>query len=138
MTANNPVEPVDGGVVSFVADPAANGASAILPAASAVIAGGQAGVIGGPNNVDGSYTVTASGPGLAPASFALTNTGPVFTKLVVNATSGSYFAGAGLLSLPLAVAFADAGSAGNADISFDPGVFGAPQTITLTGVASSS
>ena len=30
VTANNPVEPVDGGVVSFVANPAANGASAIL------------------------------------------------------------------------------------------------------------
>ena len=30
VTANNPVEPVDGGVVSFAANPAANGASAIL------------------------------------------------------------------------------------------------------------
>ncbi len=133
VTANNPVEPVDGGVVGFVADPAANGASAILLAPSAVIAGGQAGVTGGPNDVDGSYTVTASGPGLAPASFALTNTGPVFTKLVVNATSGAFFAGAGLLTLPLAVDFANADRSGNAKIRFDPGVFGASQTITLTG-----
>ena len=58
---------------------------------SAVIAGGQAGVTGGPNNVDGSYTVTASVPGLPPVSFDLTNTGPVFTKLVVNTTSGALF-----------------------------------------------
>src|SRR5262249_3472859 len=103
VTANNPVEPVDGGVVRVGADPAADGASAILPATSAVIAGGQAGVVGGPDDVDGSYTVTASGPGLAPASFDLTNTGPVFTRLIVNATSGGFFAGAGLLTLPLAV-----------------------------------
>jgi fibronectin-binding autotransporter adhesin len=133
VTANNPVEPVDGGVVSFVANPAANGASAILLASSSVIAGGQAGVGGGPNDVDGSYTVTASGAGLAPASFDLTNSGPVFTKLVVNTTSGAPFAGAGLLSLPLAVDFANAESSGNANIRFDPGVFGAPQTITLAG-----
>ena len=30
VTANNPVEPVNGGVVSFVANPAANGATAIF------------------------------------------------------------------------------------------------------------
>ncbi len=46
LTANNPVEPVDGGVVTFVADPAADGASAaFLSATSVVIAGGQAAVI---------------------------------------------------------------------------------------------
>ena len=117
----------------FVADPAANGASAILLAPSAVIAGGQAGVVGGPNDVDGSYTVTASGPGLAPVSFDLTNTGRVFTRLVVNATTSAFFAGPGLLSLREAVAFANADSSGNANISFDPKVFKAPQTITLTG-----
>ncbi len=133
VTANNPVEPVDGGVVRFAAGPAANGASAILLAPSAVIAGGQASVIGGPNNVDGSYTVTASAQGLAPVSFALTNTGAVRTKLVVNATSNGFFAGPGLLSLREAVAFANTDKSRNANISFDPKVFRAPQTITLTG-----
>ncbi len=133
VTANNPVEPVDGGIVDFAANPAANGASAILLASSDIIAGGQASVIGGPNNIVGSYTVTASGLGLAPASLDLTNAGPVFTSLVVNSTSGSLFAGAGLLSLPLAVNFANADTSGSAAISFDPGVFGTPQTITLTG-----
>ena len=57
VTANNPVEPVNGGVVSFVANAAANGATAFfLPASSAVIAGGQAAVTAAPNNVDGSVT----------------------------------------------------------------------------------
>ena len=63
VTANNPVEPVDGGVVTFVANPAANGASAIFLAPSAVIAGGQAAVTAAPNNVDGSYTVVTSASG---------------------------------------------------------------------------
>jgi hypothetical protein len=133
VTANNPVEPVDGAVVSFVANPAADGASAILLAPSAVIAGGQAGVVGGPNDVDGSYTVTATVPGLAPASFDLTNNGPAFTRLAVTSTTGAFFAGAGALSLREAVALANADTSGNANISFDPKVFKAPQTITLAG-----
>lgn len=63
VTANNPVEPVDGGVVTFAANPAANGATAaFLSTTSAVIAGGQAAVSAAPNNMDGSYTVTASVP----------------------------------------------------------------------------
>ena len=66
VTANNPVEPVNGGVVSFVANPAANGATAIFSASSAVIASGQAAVTAAPNNVDGSYTVVASATGSSP------------------------------------------------------------------------
>ena len=42
MTAINPVEPVDGGVLSFAAPTA--GASAALSAATAIIADGQAAV----------------------------------------------------------------------------------------------
>ncbi len=136
LRANNPVEPVDGdGVsvsVSFVAQPAANGATALLQAPSAVIAGGQAAIIAEPNNAVGSYTVVASAPGLSPVSFALTNTGPVFTSLIVNTTSGSLLPGTGLLSLPEAVQFANF-DLGNANISFDSTVFSTPQTITLTG-----
>ena len=113
VTANNPVEPVDGGVVSFVANPAANGATAIFSAPSAVIAGGQAAVTAAPNNAVGSYTVVASATGSSPVSFALTNTGPVFASLVVNTTSDSLFPGAGLLSLREAVAFANIDSLGN-------------------------
>ena len=78
VTANNPIEPVNGGVVSFVANPAANGATAIL-----------LGPLGRHRRRPGrrhrraqqrlgSYTVVASAR-FVPASFALTNTGPVFT-----------------------------------------------------------
>jgi parallel beta-helix repeat protein len=60
VTANNPIEPVDGGVISFAAIPASNGASAFLSTSSAVIAGGQVAVTAAPNDFDGSYTVVAS------------------------------------------------------------------------------
>ena len=59
VTANNPVEPVDGGVVSFVANPA-GGATAIFLSPSVVIAGGQAAVTAAPNNALGNYTVVAT------------------------------------------------------------------------------
>jgi hypothetical protein len=104
VTANNPVEPVDGGVINFVGNPV-SGATAILSAPSAVIAGGQAATTAAPNNALGSYTVTASATGSSPGSFDLTNTGTPFAALVVNTTSDSLFPGAGLLSLPEAVAF---------------------------------
>ena len=113
VTANNPIEPVDGGVVTFVINPAADGASAIGLASSAVIADGQASVSGGPNNANGSFTVTASIPGTAPVSFNLTNTG-AFGSLSVNTTSGALFAGPGLLSLSEAVAFANLDDSGHA------------------------
>ncbi len=45
---------------------ATNGASAILSAPSAVIAGGQAAVTAAPNNAVGSYTVVASATGSPP------------------------------------------------------------------------
>ena len=134
VTANNPVEPVNGGVVTFVANFAINGATAFfLPASSTVIAGGQAAVTAVPNNMDGSYQVTASASGSSPVTFNLTNTGPVFAHLIVNTTSASLFPGAGLLSLPEAVLFADFDRSGNSHITFDNQVFKTPQTITLTG-----
>src|SRR5262249_9879232 len=84
-----------------------------------------------PNNAVGSYTVTASATEGA-TSLALTNTGPSFPSLIVNTTSVSLFAGAGLLSLPLAFAFANVDGVASA-ITFDPTVFATPQTITLPG-----
>jgi CSLREA domain-containing protein len=74
VKANNSVEPVNGGVIKFVANPAANGASATLSAASAVIAGGTASVKATANSVIGSYTVSASARGVPTAAqFALSN-----------------------------------------------------------------
>jgi hypothetical protein len=74
VTANNPVEPVNGGVVNFTATPASNGASATLSARSAVIAAGQAGVNATTNGYAGSYSVTASASGVPSGTlFQLAN-----------------------------------------------------------------
>jgi hypothetical protein len=132
LTANNAIEPVDGGLVSFVALPGSNGATAISLPPFAVIANGQAAVTAVPNNVDGSYEVVASVSGLS-APFSLTNAGPVYPSLVVNTTSDSLAPGAGLLSLREAIGFADTAPSGDSNITFDNQVFSTPLTITLTG-----
>src|SRR5262249_51361269 len=72
VTANTPDEPVEGGTVTFVAHPSADGATAIFSASLAAVEGGQAAVIAAPNNAVGSYQVVASASGGA-ASFDLTN-----------------------------------------------------------------
>jgi hypothetical protein len=74
VTANNPLEPVAGGTVTFSAP--ASGASAILSSTSPVTIGsdGQASVTATANAIGGSYTVTAATSGAtAPVSFAVTN-----------------------------------------------------------------
>ena len=129
VAANNPAEPVDGGVVNFVADPV-RGATAMLLGSPAVdIVGGQAAVSAAPNNALGGYSVVASVGGSLAGTFALTNTGTAFSKLIVNTTKGSPFPGSGLLSLPEAVAFANADSLKISSITFDPTVFATLQTI---------
>ena len=131
VTANNPIEPVDGGVVTFVAVPASNGASAIFSASTAVIASGQASITAAPNNSTGEYQVNAAVSGLS-GSFDLTNTGTPFTNLIVNTTADSLAPGAHILSLREAIGFANSDTTGNATITFDPSTFGGAQTITLT------
>src|SRR5262249_45557854 len=103
VTANNPVEPVNGGRVSLVALPGANGAAAIFVDPSAVITNSQAALTAAPNNVVGSYTVVARAGGASSATFALTNTGVPFAALIVNSTSATLAPGAGLLSLREAI-----------------------------------
>jgi hypothetical protein len=71
VTASNPVEPVDGGLISFAAPSA--GASATTSAATAVITGGQAGVTATANNTPGRYTAFATAAGAGFVSFSLTN-----------------------------------------------------------------
>jgi hypothetical protein len=51
VTPNNSVEPVNGGVISFAANPAGDGGSATLSASSAIIAGGQASVTATANGI---------------------------------------------------------------------------------------
>jgi len=134
VTANNPNEPVNGGGVSFVTHPAANGASAFLSPSSGVITGGQASVAVAPNNADGSYEVVASASGSGSmVSFNLTNAGPLLTSLVVNTTSESLVPGGRLMTLREAISFANADHSGNAKITFNQTVFSTPQTINLIG-----
>jgi mucin-19 len=74
VTANNPLEPVAGGVVTFSV--LASGASASLSTSGQVIIGsnGLASVTAIANAIGGQYTVSASTAGAAtPASFVLTN-----------------------------------------------------------------
>ncbi len=75
VTANNPLEPVAGGLVSFTVNPATGGASASLSAASATIGASGAVQVGATANAtNGSYTVTATTAGAAaPATFSLSN-----------------------------------------------------------------
>jgi parallel beta-helix repeat protein len=133
VTANNPIEPVNGGLVYFTAVPASNDASALFQTAPAVIANGSGSTLAAPNDVDGSYTVIASSTDFS-ATFNLTNTGTPIPAMVVNTLSDSASPGNGLLSLREAidddnnVAFPIPA----APITFDPTVFATAQTITLT------
>ena len=73
VTANNPSEPVAGGLVTFTTPPI--GASATLSGSPATIsATGTASVAATANSIVGSYTVSATASGITtPASFSLTN-----------------------------------------------------------------
>ena len=75
VVANNPIEPVAGGVVAFTLKPSTDGAGADISGSTATIgANGTAQVIATANATPGSYTVTASIAGAAIA-FSLTNVG---------------------------------------------------------------
>jgi parallel beta-helix repeat protein len=73
VTANDPVEPVAGGVVTF--DAPSSGASAVLSSTTATIgSNGTVSITAAANGTVGSYTVTASAAGAASAAdFELTN-----------------------------------------------------------------
>ena len=77
VTANNTnqfTNPVDGGIIGFTVNPAANGASAALSADTATISGSQASVTATADTAAGNYTVTVSVSGVTtPANFNLTN-----------------------------------------------------------------
>ncbi len=130
MTAINPIEPVDGGVVTFAAP--ATGASAggsRPPRRSSPTA--RAGVTATAGTIVGSYTVTASVANVTPAAtFTLTNIEA--PSLVVDTVLDDADGADGRNSLREAIADA-ALLPGPQTITFDPADFGTtPRTITLT------
>ena len=123
VTANQAIEPVNGGRVIFTAP--GSGASASLVTNPATITAGQASATATANaTIGGPYTITTASNGASgTASFALTNlTDCITNPVVANAAD----AGAG--SLRQAIADACVGST----ITFDPVFFGVPRTITLS------
>jgi hypothetical protein len=72
VTANNPLEPIDGGQVTFLA--LGSGPSASLVPNPADISGGQASVTATANGIAGAYTVAATATGaVSGVTFSLTN-----------------------------------------------------------------
>ncbi len=130
VTANNPVEPVDGGIVRFTVTPA-GGASARLSADTATIAGGTVSVTATANSTMGKYVVSATAAGADPDGFALTNTER--PSLVVTTNLDDMDDTDGLTSLREAITYAES-LPGPSTITFDRGVFGTKRrTIRLTG-----
>ncbi len=134
VTANNPIEPVIGGTVSFTAP--SSGASAALSAGTATIgADGTAAIVAADNSIAGSYRVTALDAGAVPVSFHLTNLVSSLVSVYTVNSPGGAISGSGTSgTLPYVVflANANANPGGNgAEIRFDSSVFASPQTITL-------
>jgi hypothetical protein len=79
VKANNAVEPVAGGIITFTAP--SSGASAVLKGNPATIGSkGTASVTATANSTGGAYAITASAYGIASsATFPLTNTNPATT-----------------------------------------------------------
>jgi hypothetical protein len=129
VKAFNPVEPVDGGVISFAAP--ASGTSAALSAATATIQGGQASVTATANATIGQYLVTATAAGARQVGFILTNTAALGLGRPAPHNVALEFDD--LTSLREAIAYANS-HPGPDTITFDPPVFGkARRTIKLKG-----
>ncbi len=130
VTANNPAEPVDGGIVHFVVT-SLGGASATLSAATATIAGGVVTVTATANTTMGQYIVSATATGVDPDGFVLNNTER--PSLVVTTNLDSLDDTDGLTSLREAITYAES-LPGPSTITFDRAVFGTKRrTIRLTG-----
>jgi hypothetical protein len=121
VTANNSVEPVASGIITFTAP--ASGASAFLGGNPAPIgADGTAGVTAFTNSTTGTYTVSASATGVAsPASFSLSNSAGPTTNIVVTTLADENSPNDNTISLREDIAYADTLS-GPHIITFDPSI----------------
>ncbi len=80
VAANNPVEPVNGGRVTFIAP--ASGPSAVITSNPATITTGSIGVSATANGTEGTYNISASATGVSAAgTFNLTNLAATTTAL---------------------------------------------------------
>jgi hypothetical protein len=152
VTAVNPAEPVDGGVIFFKAPD--TGASATLSAASATITNGQAGVSATAGTTAGPYAVTASaGVGLRAAGFALSNRPGTAASVAVVSGSGQTAAAATGFAAPLvvvvkdafgnpvpgvSVAFAAPAAGASAALNGSPAVTGADGRAVVTATANAT
>jgi len=94
VTANNPLEPVDGGVITFAVQTGLDSQAANLSGSTATITDGQASVTAIANDFAGSYTVTASAAGQnQTATFDLTNYSDslAVTQVPTSVVSGNVF-----------------------------------------------
>ena len=129
VTANDPLEPVDGGVVNFSVTTAAGGGTATLSAATVIVANGQASVIATANVKLGQYTATARAVGADPGQLLVDQHPGV-------QPGGQYHPGPAARDRRTeqpgaAINYADT-LTGPSTITFDPADFGTtPQTITL-------
>ncbi len=126
VTANNPLEPVNGGLVSFSVPTFGPSAQLTSPV---TIAGGIASVAATAYGTVGPYTMTATTAGSNTTSFSLQN--DEAPSLVVNTTADETDPADGTTSLREAVAYAES-LGGNQTLTFAPTVFNVPQTIILT------
>jgi hypothetical protein len=120
VTANDPVEPVAGGAITFTAP--VSGASAVF-SDNTISSDGKASVTATADGTTGTYTVIASATGIAStANFSLGNTASpsliVTTLLDKNIPSGTN-------SLRQVIAYADS-HLGTQTITFDPSILTKP------------
>ena len=104
VAANNPAEPIDGGIVRFVVT-SPSGASATLSAYTATVAGGVATITATANATMGQYVVSAATTGADPNGFVLTNIER--PSLVVTTNLDALDDTDGLTSLREAIAYAN-------------------------------
>ena len=141
VTANNPAEPVAGGVVTFTES--SPGSQADLRRRDGHHGGdGSASVIACDDSIPGSHTVSAGFSGEAPASFSLTNLAstPIFDYTVDSTRGGISGSGtSGTLAYVQFLANADAATHTEPTvIAFDPTVFSRAETITLAATLTLS
>lgn len=147
VTANDPLEPVAGGVVQFSA-PASGASATLAPAAASIAVDGTAQTTATANaTVGGPYDVTASLSDSASVTFALSNTNA--PGIIVDPTSGLVTTEDGgtatftvvLVSeptadvtLPFISSNPSEGTVAPSSLTFTAGNWSAPQTVTVTGV----